>query len=671
MKEEKRRKKGPYSLRQIFIILDSITLGVSILFLLVISVTVINVVYKDFSHRRRLELIAIDSILNEKLTMAALQLEEIGNNYFPDTLRHLSLFSDVYVLSNLTVQDIIKKSPSSAIFVGFTFSQPPLSTFLMNHYFSTVRRSVIIRAPENEKPSIYYTYPVNEKLLVGRLELQTLRNEILRLVQYDGSIVVFTSLEGIPFTSMGGNIPNIVFSFSLHTLMLQGKKFVVTPSTNIWLNIPIFLLTPVENREAIIYPTIFLSQLAVLIFAGLLATRFFLLHTMLLSPLSVFIDSIGSWNTTKPLPPLSKKIQNIKEIREMAETFYAKAYQIQQFNENLENQLQEKNSILRQTVDKLIVSEKMAVLGTMSANIAHAINTPLAAIKSTAESSAISLDYLRNVFRTMLENNYPDQHLCIEYLVNNLHTCSYTRKEKKELYERLKNPEKSFPFSQEILDDLIDLGIDVLDERTIGYAQNFSHFEEIVHILYHYEILFHNISLIPEMIDRAAMTIQSLYLWTASHESGVQLVSIQKEMELLLSIYSHQIKNRIRVVTSFKEPGIVKAQPDRLRAVWINLITNAIQAIEKKGTIYVSIEPAQLSGYVLVRIEDTGRGIAEKDKPFVFTPFFTLYEEKDSPGLGLDICKRIVEELGGTLTFESEDGRTIFTVTLPRAKEEK
>ncbi|MEJ5187680.1 MAG: ATP-binding protein [Breznakiellaceae bacterium] len=667
MKES--RKKNPYKLRQIFVILDSITLGVSILFLVAISVTVVRVAYRDFSHRRRQELISLDSILNERLTTAALQLEEIENNHFLENLRHLSLFSDVYVLSNLRVEGIIKKSPSSAVFVGFTFSQPPLSSFLRNHYFSTVRRSSVIRAPENEKPSVYYTYPVKEKLLVGRLELQTLGNEILRLVRYDGSIVVFTSSEGIPFTSMGGNISNIVFSFSLQNLTLQGKKFVVTPTKNIWLGIPIFLLTPVENRDAIISPTIFLSQLAILIFAGILAIRFFLLHTMLLSPLSAFIDSIAAWDTTKPLPPLSKKIENIKEIREMAETFYAKAYQIQQFNEKLENQLQEKNSILRQTVDKLIVSEKMAVLGAMSANIAHAINTPLAAIKSTAESSAVSLDYLRSVFRSMLENNYPEQKLCIEYLVNNLHTYSYTRKEKKELYERLKTPDGALPFSQEILDDLIDLGINVLDEKIIEYGQNFSHFGEIVHILYHYEILFHNLSVIPEMIDRAAMTIQSLYLWTTSNESRMQLVSIQKEIELLLSIYAHQIKNRIRVVTSFKEPGIIKAQPDRLRAVWINLISNAIQAIEKKGTISVSIEPAPVSGYILVRIEDSGRGIPEKDKALVFTPFFTLYKENEGPGLGLDLCKRIVEEHGGTLTFESEEGRTVFTVSLPRAKE--
>jgi signal transduction histidine kinase len=98
----------------------------------------------------------------------------------------------------------------------------------------------------------------------------------------------------------------------------------------------------------------------------------------------------------------------------------------------------------------------------------------------------------------------------------------------------------------------------------------------------------------------------------------------------------------------------------KIEAVFSNLITNAIQAMEDKGEIKMRI--TDLSYSVQIEFEDTGPGIPSEIQPKVFDPLFTT--KQTGTGLGLSICKNIVEQHGGTLTVKSPP--TIFTVRLPK-----
>lgn len=87
----------------------------------------------------------------------------------------------------------------------------------------------------------------------------------------------------------------------------------------------------------------------------------------------------------------------------------------------------------------------------------------------------------------------------------------------------------------------------------------------------------------------------------------------------------------------------------------MNLLTNAMQATDRGGTIKVLVSPFPRWDGVIVAVSDTGRGIAREHLERIFDPFFTTKEE--GTGLGLPICKQIVEQHGGTMQIESEEGK--------------
>jgi len=110
----------------------------------------------------------------------------------------------------------------------------------------------------------------------------------------------------------------------------------------------------------------------------------------------------------------------------------------------------------------------------------------------------------------------------------------------------------------------------------------------------------------------------------------------------------------------------------RLVQVFSNLALNAFQAMNGRGKLTVRGDTVARDGrtFARVRVTDTGRGIPPADLPRIFEPFFTTGEREDSTGLGLYISKTIVEEMGGSISAESEPGRgTTFTVLLPAEKE--
>ena len=100
-----------------------------------------------------------------------------------------------------------------------------------------------------------------------------------------------------------------------------------------------------------------------------------------------------------------------------------------------------------------------------------------------------------------------------------------------------------------------------------------------------------------------------------------------------------------------------------LNQVWVNLIDNAIDAVDKAGHIKVVVRHDD--GWVTVGVVDDGCGIASDHLPRVFDPFFTTKPVGQGTGLGLDISRRIVQRHEGDIEVESRPGRTEFCVRLP------
>jgi signal transduction histidine kinase len=114
--------------------------------------------------------------------------------------------------------------------------------------------------------------------------------------------------------------------------------------------------------------------------------------------------------------------------------------------------------------------------------------------------------------------------------------------------------------------------------------------------------------------------------------------------------------------------SLAKANPEHVKSLWTNLISNAIKYTDCGGSINVSL--TQDHDYIIGTVEDSGIGISQECKPHIFEQFYRAKNAKSmnrhGTGLGLSIVKRIVETYGGKISFESEGKGTKFTFTLPK-----
>jgi signal transduction histidine kinase len=112
----------------------------------------------------------------------------------------------------------------------------------------------------------------------------------------------------------------------------------------------------------------------------------------------------------------------------------------------------------------------------------------------------------------------------------------------------------------------------------------------------------------------------------------------------------------------------VDHDPNQINQVLLNLLLNAIQAMDKPGTIRVSLENDDDA--VLIAVADEGKGIPPENLPNIFRPFFTT--KGHGTGLGLSLARRIVETHGGQIDVASELGKgSRFQIRLPIAREKK
>jgi signal transduction histidine kinase len=107
------------------------------------------------------------------------------------------------------------------------------------------------------------------------------------------------------------------------------------------------------------------------------------------------------------------------------------------------------------------------------------------------------------------------------------------------------------------------------------------------------------------------------------------------------------------------------ADPAMLKRIISNLVNNSVQAMPEGGKL--DIHAFQEAGEVVINVQDTGAGILEAIKSKLFTPLFTT--KSKGQGFGLPVVKRMTEALGGTVSFESQEGKgTTFIVRLPQPK---
>jgi len=111
---------------------------------------------------------------------------------------------------------------------------------------------------------------------------------------------------------------------------------------------------------------------------------------------------------------------------------------------------------------------------------------------------------------------------------------------------------------------------------------------------------------------------------------------------------------------------LIKADPDQLQQVFLNLILNAVQAMSFGGTL--TLRTTNEEGHIRISVQDTGSGISEANLKKIFTPFFTTKKEVKGVGLGLAVSYGIIQRHHGKIEVKSKEGAgTTFTIYLPES----
>lgn len=143
------------------------------------------------------------------------------------------------------------------------------------------------------------------------------------------------------------------------------------------------------------------------------------------------------------------------------------------------------------------------------------------------------------------------------------------------------------------------------------------------------------------------------------------LIGVNGKLDEALKIARYAVALQDIEIRKLYQPDIfVKGNPDELLHVFVNLITNAVQAMEQQGTL--TLETAAVAGATQVRVSDTGCGIAPELLGRIFEPFFTTKPPGKGTGLGLYNIKSVIHHMNGAIEVESQVGRgSTFTLTFP------
>jgi signal transduction histidine kinase len=271
---------------------------------------------------------------------------------------------------------------------------------------------------------------------------------------------------------------------------------------------------------------------------------------------------------------------------------------------------------LKESQVQLVQAEKMSSLGQLVAGIVHEINTPLLYVLNNATVTAENVQELRG---------------CVTAAA--------------ELGTLVKTQGAEAPAVKAAMGELAN---------SVNAAEVSETIEEIVALAQDS----------TDGLNQISELIQSLKDFSRLDRAAEDRFDIHEGIDKTLVITRNLLKYGVTVEKHYGKVPPILCAPSRINQVFINLVTNAVQAMDGKGTLTITTRAH--AGWVDVCVQDTGCGIAPEHIDKIMDPFFTTKPVGQGTGLGLSIVRRIVDEHGGRIAVDSTVGvGTSITISLP------
>ncbi len=175
---------------------------------------------------------------------------------------------------------------------------------------------------------------------------------------------------------------------------------------------------------------------------------------------------------------------------------------------------------------------------------------------------------------------------------------------------------------------------------------------------------------IGEQTGRCRSIVHQLLDFARDSAPAKTSLDVNELLKETISFLNPELKYKNIEIVLILEEGLLEihSDPKLLEQVFVNLIGNAIYAVKEKGSGHgrIELKISKAGVNVEIVISDNGTGIPEEDQEKIFELFYTTKPPGKGTGLGMPICRNIVNKLGGDLTFESRVGKgTAFTVRIP------
>lgn len=361
------------------------------------------------------------------------------------------------------------------------------------------------------------------------------------------------------------------------------------------------------------------------------------------------------------------RIRTIQKQKELLEI------QVQERTAEIEAQKVElKNTLdnLKKTQTQLVQSEKMAALGQLVSGIAHEINTPAGAIISALDQVDQVYVPLLAKINTTFERLSPElRHLYVLGCQDILTTDKkISTQERRALAKNIRNlfTERGIDTSHNFCNKLAKIRMKVDDIRKLFPLFNSPESQEIVDSLYLLGVSQIHIRDAKSSITQITQLVNALKYYSHHDQGAFVETNLQEDLDNTLVILHSTFTKDIKVYKEYEPLPLFTCYAAQLNQVWTNLILNAYQAMKENGEIYLRLKRFG-DNTLSVEVEDTGLGIPDEILPRIFEPYFTTKSDKDKRiGLGLSICKQVVEQHQGRIeVVSSQPGKTCFRVVLP------